>query len=467
MNGDHFQIRFSDILHVLFKNKATILVLTVLGLLLGIILSLVSYARGEVSKEYAVTTSIAVTSVTEDGLFTTNSSNPNSADIYLAENMVDSVIYVLKSDKLLTDAINRLGLVGVAVGDISANLNMKQYNDTQIIEITLFWRSAEEGVQILTAINAAAPTVLIETLKIGGVSVVNAPSARYRVGGSMNVALWIYMTFAGLIIGMGASLLQMLLFPTLVNVRDMEQNLGVDILGEIPEDKAHFSKKHGILSDSIEESGLVIQENFASAAHILINRLGKQPHQIMYITSTTQDEGKTSIAANLAYQLSELEKKVLLIDFDVRNPSLGSMFLDKVEYAHSLNALYRGDSEQSDAITRLTGYLDLLPAILERKELPLDDSMLALVQKLSENYDYILMDTAPVGRVADPMSLNRISHNALFVVRYDSTGTADIRDALERLDKSGMRIVGCIINGVKKASPRKYYSHYGSYRYHK
>lgn len=65
-------------------------------------------------------------------------------------------------------------------------------------------------------------------------------------------------------------------------------------------------------------------------------------------------------------------------------------------------------------------------------------------------YDYVLMDTAPVGRVADPMSLNRIAKNTLFVVKYDSTELADIQESLEKLDRSGAKIVGCIVNGVKK-----------------
>lgn len=450
MENEEYQLRLTDMLHAVIKHRIKIIALTMIGLAVGIVLSIVSYTRGEISKEYVITTSIAVTSVTEDGLFTTMSRNPNSVDIYLAENMVDSVIYVLKSDKLLNHAIDRMGIVGVSVNDITSHLTLKQYNETQIIEMTLYWRSAEEGVQILDAINQSASTVLIETLKIGGVSVVNSPTARYRVGGSVNASLWVYMALLGLVAGVGFSILKMLISPTLLSSKDLERKMGVMVLGEIPANKAYFSRKRSILIEDGSGIGSDVNESFASAAHILQHMVGRDGHTTMYITSSTQNEGKTCVAANLAVRLSDMEKKVLLIDFDVRNPSLGSVFLEKVDYVHSINALYRGDTTMEEAITTLTGYLDLLPAILERRELPLDDAMMDLVEKLAERYDYVLMDTAPVGRVADPMSLNRIAKNTLFVVKYDSTELADIQESLEKLDRSGAKIVGCIVNGVKK-----------------
>lgn len=354
--NNSMQLRLGDLLHALIKNKIMIITLTMIGLGAGIILSIVSYARGEITKEYAVNTSLAVTSITADGLFTTQSKNPNSTDIYLAENMVDSVIYVLKSDKLLNAAANRMGLIGISTTDIANNLHLKQYNETQIIELTLYWRSAEEGVQILSAINAVAPSILIETLKIGGVSVVNEPTARYRVGGSVNASLWVYTALVGMALGLGLTLIRLLLQPTLTNVRDMTDVFSVEVIGEIPNNRRYFQKKSSILENTDSEGGNVWEE-FAAAAHLLLYRLGNEPHKCLYITSSEASEGKTSVAAHIAVQLSDMGKKVLLVDLDVRNPTLGSKFLDKVEYVRSLNALYRGDSNAETAITHLTGNL--------------------------------------------------------------------------------------------------------------
>lgn len=463
--NNSMQLRLGDILHALIKNRIMIITLTMVGLGAGIILSIVSYARGEITKEYAVNTSLAVTSITADGLFTTQSKNPNSSDIYLAENMVDSVIYVLKSDKLLNAAANRMGLIGISTIDISNNLHLKQYNETQIIEITLYWRSAEEGVQILSAINSVAPSILIETLKIGGVSVVNEPTARYRVGGSVNASLWVYTALVGLALGLGLTLIRLMLQPTLTNVRDMTDVFSVEVIGEIPNNRRYFQKKNSILDNTGSEGGDVWEE-FAAAAHLLLYRLGDEPHKCLYFTSCEANEGKTSVAAHIAVQLSDMGKKVLLVDLDVRNPSLGSKFLNKVEYVRSLNALYRGDSNAETAITHLTGNLDILPAILERREIPLGDETTHMIQNLAQNYDIVLMDSAPIGMVSDSMNLNRIASDVIFVARFDHSSMNSIRDSLDKLDKSGAHIIGCIVNDVKTLGRSGYSRYYGGYYSH-
>ena len=78
----------------------------------------------------------------------------------------------------------------------------------------------------------------------------------------------------------------------------------------------------------------------------------------------------------------------------------------------------------------------------------MDETTLSLVDRLSQSYDYVLMDTPPVGMVADAMRLNQVADSAVFVIRYDASTMDVIRDALERLDKSGTLIAGCVVNGV-------------------
>ena len=175
---DNDVIRLNDVVHALVKNWLLICITTAIGLGLGIVLSVVSYMRGEMSKEYIVTSSIAVVSRTTTGNYSSDHTYPNSTDYQLSEDMVDAVIYVLKSDKAIRAAIQELDLVGISETDIYNNLVLTQYKETQIIEMSLYWRSAEEGVQILNAINDVASDVLLETLQVGNVSVINSPSAR-------------------------------------------------------------------------------------------------------------------------------------------------------------------------------------------------------------------------------------------------------------------------------------------------
>ena len=461
------QLRVSDLLYVVKKRLVLIVICAMIGLIVGIALSVVSYLRGEMSKQYAITSAIAVTSQDKNGLFTAQSNNPNSTDIYLAENMVDSVIYVMKSDQTLNAAIERLSLLGISTKDISRNLSLNQYNDTQIIEMTLYWRSASEGVEILKAINAVSPGILVNTLKIGNVSVINEPTARYLIGGNLNAMLWIYMVILGAMLGIGFAVLELLLRPTLLKTEDMERYYHVEVLGEIPSRNNYFKKKRNLLLTSEDDEQVPeILDNYVSLAYILKSRLSSKEHPCVYITSAAQNEGKTTVSAYLAVQLAEIGMKVLVVDFDTRNPKLGGLFLSKVDYAHSINALYRGDTPTEEAITHLTANLDILPSVLERIPLPFDEPLLNIISDLKQHYDIVLMDTAPVGLVADTMSLNQLADVALLVVRFDGAAMEIIQDALARLAKSGMNTLGCVVNCVKNLTKATGYRGYGYHSYH-
>ena len=74
-----------------------------------------------------------------------------------------------------------------------------------------------------------------------------------------------------------------------------------------------------------------------------------------------------------------MERNTLLIDFDYRNPMLGSLFLNNLDYNRSLNALYRGEINLTDAITTLTGHLDILPMVMEHNLIYLDSAIIEMI----------------------------------------------------------------------------------------
>ena len=271
-NGIH--IRIGDILYGIIKHRILIIVLTAAGLFIGVVLSCISYLRGEMSREYIITSSFSVNTQTNSGLFTSGYDFPSYNDINMAEDMVDAVAYVLASDKMLKEIIDSAGLLGVTTKDIADNLTLTQYNETQIIEMSLYWRSAKEGITILSEINSKAPEILKETLSIGNVSVINEPSSKYLIGGSINIILWGYMALLGFGLGLGITLLELIMHPTLLNVQDIETDYGMEILCEIADDKAFFNKRKSILVK--DEAHSEVGESFASAAHIIQNRLRKK-----------------------------------------------------------------------------------------------------------------------------------------------------------------------------------------------
>lgn len=447
MNESGIQIRIGDLLYAVAKRWKMILSITLGGLILGICLVAMSYLRGS-NVSYRIQSSVAVIPTTEDGLYSEGSYYYKNSDFTLGEDMVSSVIYVLSSDRLVGEVISDLALTGVTVKDIQNNLSFEQYNDTQIIEITFDWKSEKEGKSIVNQIIKEANTLLPKTLSVGSVAVINEPSSSHIFGGSVNAVTYLMLAVVGFIAGVAIAVMDLLTRPTLLNLKDVEPVLELETIGTIPEDVKYFRRKRSLLSSDGMIS--VVEENYASAAYILRNRIGtRKTHQCMYVTSTMSGEGKTSAAANLAVQLAEMEHKVLLLDLDMRNPNLGGLFLERVDYSRSLNALYRGEIDTEGAITHLTGYLDLLPTVLEHNPIPLDGSLFDLINSLKPMYDYIIMDAPSVGEVSDALSLNQVADSVIFVIKYDTAVIDSIRSAITKLDKSGIRILGCIVNGTK------------------
>ncbi len=456
MNSGGVQIRVSDMLFILNKRWKMILSLTMLGLVFGVVIFTMTYVQDSV-RSYEVSGSLAISTQNHsDGVYINGSQVANNNDFHLAEDMADAVTYVLRSDVVLNQVITDQGLLGTTVEDLRAGLTVNQYQSTQILEMHFTWRTAEEAQSIWQAIVDAANQIIPETLQLGQLAVINPPQAVQSSAAGSGRILPVLFMLLGLCAGIGAAAMELIVRPTLTNTKDAETMFGLETIGIIPRDDAFFRSRQGAMLDAAGPDRSNILQNYSAAAYILCNRLSsKEAHHCFYVTSTTTGEGKTCVAANLAVQLSDMEHKTLLIDLDTRNPSLGSLFMEKVDYAHSLNALYRGDAIEEDVIAPMTGYLDLLPAVLEHNAIALDGAVTDMIQRLSERYEYIILDTAPVGEVSEIMGLNRVATNVLYVIEYDSTPLPAIQTSLEKLDKSGIRVLGCVINAVGSAVKSK------------
>ena len=441
------QIRVGDLLYAVLKRWKMILALGLMGFACGFALSGISYLQGNYTS-YEIDCSIAITSQSATGAFTGNSSYLNPNDFYLAQDLVDASTFVMKSDRVLQAAIDGAGLVSVTTKDVSRNLDVSRYNETQILQLTLNWNNADAGVRLMNALLDACKEVLPETLMVGSVSVIDAPAATYLMGGGGYSSLWLIFGLLGLLAGVGVAVLELIMRPTLLNLKDVENVLGLETLGIVPRDDAYFARNTRILSDKPADASAV--QNFASAAYILSNRFGtKEKQHRFYVTSAEDGEGKSTVAANLALQLSDMEKRTLLLDLNTRAPSLSGLFLQNVDYSRTLNALYKGESSEQEAVISLTGHLDLLPLILERNAVPLDGTLFEFLEKIMEPYEYVVIDASSVGRTSDVLRLNQLAKNVLFVVRYDTTPLPAVQDAIEKLDKSGVRILGCVVNGAQ------------------
>ncbi|MBQ9719961.1 MAG: AAA family ATPase [Oscillospiraceae bacterium] len=447
MRNTGIQIRVGDVLFAIQKRWKVVVALTFIGLVFGLLLSGMTYVQGSL-QSYEISGSFAISTRPLSGEYINGTGQATNNDFTLSEQMVDAVLYVMRSQRVLDQTINDQQLLGVNAGQIRNNLSIRQYEATQILEVTLIWSNAEDGLAIWNGIVSATNELLPQVLMLGSLQPINEPAVQRLGAGGSGGNLWAFMAVLGFAAGIGFALMELLMHPTLTNVKDVETVFGLETLGTIPENSDYYRRKTSLL---VEEEGSFseITQNYAASAYILRNRLGsKEKHHCFYVTSAINREGRSTVAANLAIQLSDMEQHTLLIDLDNRNPTLGMLFLSHVDYDHSLNALYRGDCTEQEAITTLTGYLDILPMVLEHNVVAMDGMILDLIQRLSEQYDYIILDAPPVGKESETLSLNQVTNTALYVIGYDKATIPEIQGALDKLDKSGVRVLGCIVNGT-------------------
>lgn len=191
----------------------------------------------------------------------------------------------------------------------------------------------------------------------------------------------------------------------------------------------------------------------------------------LIITSSIPGEGKTTVALNLAISLAENGQKVLLVDTDFRKPQLHKYLKLESNKIGGLTTVLAGLSPIENCIAHFS---DLCIYVLTAGPIPPNPTELLsspkfkeLVDKLSDQYDYIIFDTPPVSVVTDAAILSRICDGVLFVLRHNFTTHEIASIAKENLEKVDAKILGCIFNAfnVKKTNKSYKYYHYKKYGY--
>lgn len=184
-------------------------------------------------------------------------------------------------------------------------------------------------------------------------------------------------------------------------------------------------------------------------------------YKTIVITSANPGEGKSITAGNLALTLAEGESKVLLVDCDMRKPSVHKNF--KVTNTHGLSDVLLQKQKVMDVAHN---YKDNLYIITSGKippnpaEMLASKSMTLFLEEMQEHFDYIVLDTPPVNIVADPQILSTKADGTLVVVRASVTKKDDVKSSIDTLKKVNADIIGTVLNNVEN-SKNKYYYYYG------
>lgn len=182
----------------------------------------------------------------------------------------------------------------------------------------------------------------------------------------------------------------------------------------------------------------------------------------MLVTSSEPGEGKSTTTGNLALTFSQDEKRVLLIDCDLRKPSIHKKF--RISNNIGLSDVILDNSKLDKALIKRNDYLDILPAGKvppNPSELLGSKALENLLDELGKKYDVIILDTPPVHAVTDAQILSTKVDGVILVVRAERTKKESVISAKASLDKVKANILGTVLNGGE-SSKGKYYYYYGN-----
>lgn len=222
------------------------------------------------------------------------------------------------------------------------------------------------------------------------------------------------------------------------------------------------------------EEKIVIKENSISNKSESYNRLRDNilylnadgNNKVLQIESSISHEGKTTIACNLAVSLGLTDKKVIVVDLDFRRPRVQHRFDLSID--NGIAEYMLGNLEKSQIIKH-TKYKNV--DVITRGEKVYNPSVILVSEKfrnfikeLRDEYDYVILDCAPVLQISEYIHILRVSDGVLFVAAYGSTTKAQISEAVKELRKNGANILGSIMSMYDSKADKRY-GYYQNYAY--
>lgn len=221
-----------------------------------------------------------------------------------------------------------------------------------------------------------------------------------------------------------------------------------------------------------EQSNFAMREAYKTGRTNIVFALPEEESSVILITSSWPMEGKTTNCANLAVAFAQTGAKTLLLDCDLRKPRIHKIF--KLNTKLGLTNVLRNFCTIEEAVTK-TQYsnLDILPSGTippNPGELLGSEEMKDLLNELKKTYRYIIIDTPPVNMVSDSIILSPVVSGTILVVRQGVTDHKSVSESLEKINFTGSKMLGFILNdtddpqGNYYAGNKKGYNAKGYYR---
>ena len=416
----------------------------------------------------------------------------SSGDLTTSRSLVDSYIVILNTRETLIDVIDYSG-VSRSYGEIRSMLTAASVNETEIFQVTVTGPDPQEAERIANAIAYILPkrigTIIDGTsARVAEAAVV--PSTPSSPSYPKNTVIGFLL---GFVLSVGVIALREVFDTSIREEEDITQSCKHPILAAVPDMGApgkggsyygygaSRSKKGKYATTTQQSKRAVMGPNISFAAaeayKLLRTKLqfsfaDENDCHIIGMCSALSGEGKSLTAVNLAYTLSQLDKKVMLVDCDMRRPTLAEK-LEILKYPGLSNYLTRQcqldeliqecEVKGGECVFHVITAGQNPPNPLELLSSP---RMKKALDRMRQTYDYVILDLPPVGEVSDAMAIAKETDGILLVVRQNYCDRNVLTDAVHQFEFIQAKTLGIVFNCTNEHSGNGYYKKYYK-RYYK
>lgn len=384
-------------------------------------------------------------------LFTANSSMVINTEQANDINMVDTYTPILVSDNVLQRVATEIKR------DIPPDV-MRDYikitspKASEVIMVEVSNLDPQVAVDIANAMIKVAPVVIAETAPNFAVSALDyakLPKIANPPQYIKNVAIG---TLLGLVIGVFIVIGLWILFPKIRSEKEINENLQLSVLGEIPKNRNSEGKiKTQLITDP--GVGVLFVEAFKLLGLHLEKISSEKNYKTFLMASALEDDGKTTVSINLALTLASAGASVLFIEGDVHKSDIFKDLGDEFTVKHTFSDYKKSGVAQKDCIAKYQGF-DLYVLPLKSDDYGSGNSfneneISQMIHLLKNEFDYLIIDSPPAFILSDAAIMSKYVDGVIFIVKQEQSSPDVLIKTKNTLEGAGANIVGCVLNDVR------------------